>query len=150
MFECKTSPRLTYGGRQTDVRSRVCQANGPVKFDETRLSSLKFNPLIPGNSNLALSSHFGSRLLNFDFDKLHCECYTEHKFNELLDKNSSPSNAIFFSLLHLKIRSLNRNFDNLVNFLTSIKNKFSVIGISEKWLADSDHAVDIDGYFIIS
>ena len=105
------------GSGQTGVRSRVCQANSPVKFDENRLSSLKFNPLIPGNSNLALSSDFGSRLLNFDFDKLHCEYYTEHKFNELLDKTSSSSNSISFSLLHLKIRSLNRNFDNLVNFL---------------------------------
>ena len=42
----------------------------------------------------------------------------------------------------MKIRSLNRNFDNLVNFFTSIKSKFSVIGISETWLADSDHTVD--------
>ena len=31
-------------------------ANGPVKFDEIRLRSLKFYPRIPGNSNLALSS----------------------------------------------------------------------------------------------
>lgn len=31
----------------------------------------------------------------------------------------------------MKIRSLNRNFDNLVNFFTSIKSKFSVTGISE-------------------
>ena len=31
--------------------------------------------------------------------------------------------------------------------MASIKNRFSVIGISEKWLrVHSDHAVDIDGY----
>ena len=54
------------GVGQTDVWSSVYQANGPVKFDETRLSSVKFNPLIPGNSNLALSSDL-DRDCNFDF-----------------------------------------------------------------------------------
>ena len=49
----------------------------------------------------------------------------------------------------MNIRSLNRNFDNLVNFLASIKSKVSVIGISDTWLADSDHTVDIDGYSFI-
>ena len=46
-----------------------------------------------------------------------------------LDKIGSSDNSICFSLLQV-----------------SIKNKFSVIGISETWLAHSDHAVDIDGY----
>ena len=50
------------------------------------------------------------------------------------------------SLLHLNIRSLNRNYDDLINCLASIKNKFSVIRISKSRLAHSDHAqVDIDG-----
>ena len=118
-------------------------ANGPIKFDETRLSSLKFNPLTPGNSNLTLSSDLDPDS-NFDFDKLHSEYHTEHKFNELSDKTSSSGNSIYFSLLHLNIRSLNRSLDNLVNFLASTTSKFSVIGISETWLADSDHIVDID------
>lgn len=86
---------------------------------------------------------------NFDFDKLHCEYHTEHKFNELSDKTSSSGNSSYFSLLHLNIRSLNRSLDNLVNFLASITSKLSVIGISETWLADSDHTVDIDGYNFI-
>ena len=33
--------------------------------------------------------------------------------------------------------------------MASIKNKFSVIGISETWLSHSDHAVDIDGYNVV-
>ena len=66
----------------------------------------------------------------------------------LLDKSSSSSghSAIRFSLLHLNIRSLNRNFDNLVNYLASIKSNFSVIEISETWLIHSNHTFDIDGY----
>ena len=123
-------------------------ANGPVKFDEIRLSRLKFNLLIPGNSNLTLSSDLDPDS-NFDFDKLRSEYHTEHKFNELSDKTSSSGNSIYFSFLHLNIRSLHRSFDNLVNFLASITSKFSVIGISETWLADSDHTVDIGGYNFI-
>lgn len=60
-------------------------ANGPIKFDETRLSSLKFNPLTPGNSNLTLSSDLDPDS-NFDFDKLHSEYHTEHKFMNYLTK----------------------------------------------------------------
>ena len=63
-----------------------------------------------------------------------------------MDKIGSSDNSICFSLLHLNIRSLYRNYDNLINCLASIKNMFSVIRISETWLAHSDHAVDIDGY----
>ena len=63
-----------------------------------------------------------------------------------MDKIDSSDNLICFSLLHLNIRSLNRHYDNLINCLARIKNRFSVIGISETWLAHADHAVDIDGY----
>ena len=63
-----------------------------------------------------------------------------------MDKIGSSNNSICFSLLHLNICSLNRSYDNLINCLASIRNKFSVIGISEPWLAHDDHAVDIDGY----
>ena len=65
-LNAKRHPGLHMGVGQTDVRSSVYQANGPVKFDETRLSSVKFNPLIPGNSNLALSSDLDPDS-NFDF-----------------------------------------------------------------------------------
>ena len=63
-----------------------------------------------------------------------------------MDKIGSSDNLICFSLLHLNIRSLNRHYDNLINCLARTKNRFSVIGISETWLAHADHAVDIDGY----
>ena len=53
-----------------------------------------------------------------------------------MDKIGSSDNLICFSLLHLNIRSLNRHYDNLINCLARIKNRFSVIGISRKrgWL----------------
>lgn len=45
-------------------------ANGPVKLSEVRFFSLKFNPLIPGNRNLALSSDLNPDYY-YNFDKLH-------------------------------------------------------------------------------
>lgn len=80
-------------------------ANGPGKFNEARLSILEFNPLKPGNRNMALSSDLDPDS-NFNFDKLHCQYYTEQQFNELLDKTGSSGSSICFSLLHLNIRSL--------------------------------------------
>ena len=50
------------------------------------------------------------------------------------------------SFLHLNIRNLSRNIDSLTNMMTEINTKFSVNGISETWLQDISHAVDIDGY----
>ena len=49
-------------------------------------------------------------------------------------------------LLHLNIRNLSRNIDSLTNMMAEINAKFSVIGISETWLQDVSHTVDIDGY----
>jgi hypothetical protein len=50
------------------------------------------------------------------------------------------------SLFHINIRSIRRNFSRLTNLLASINNKFPIIGISETWLQDSPHTVDIKGY----
>ena len=55
-----------------------------------------------------------------------------------------PNNC--FSLFHLNIRSLQRNFDNLLNLLTTVEHRFSVIGITETWLRQEEHNVGIDGY----
>ena len=47
--------------------------------------------------------------------------------------------------MHLNIRSLNCNLNSLQNLLARINNPFSVIGISETWLQNSLHQVDING-----
>ena len=54
--------------------------------------------------------------------------------------------ACSFSLLHLNIRSLECNLHNLTNLLNNLNIKFSVIGISETWLKNCTHSVDIEGY----
>lgn len=109
--------------------------------------SLKFNPLIPGNRNLALSSDLDPDS-NFNFDMFRCDYFTESQFNELFHKTrSSFSNC--FSLLHLNIRSLSRNYDNFTSFLANIEGKFSIMGVSETWLKDSGSSFDIMGYDFI-
>ena len=51
-----------------------------------------------------------------------------------------------FSLLHLNIHSLPHNLVKLTDYLSCLIIKFSVIGISETWLKDSSHSVDISGF----
>ena len=38
-----------------------------------------------------------------------------------------------FSVYHINIRSLNKNFDKLLEFLSIMKNEFDIIAISETW-----------------
>jgi len=119
----------------------------PVNFNSDRLLSLKFNPLIPGNRNLALSSDLDPDS-NFNFDMFRCDYFRESQFNELFHKTrSSFSNC--FSLLHLNVRSLSRNYDNFTSFLANIEGTFSIMGVSETWLKDSGHSFDIMGYDFI-
>ena len=113
-------------------------ANGTVNFNNDRLVSLKFNPLIPGNRNLALSSDLDLDS-NFNFDMFRRYYFTESQFNELFHKTrSSFSNC--FPLLHLNIRSLSRSYDNFTSFLANIEGKFSIMGVSETWLKDSGYS----------
>ena len=51
-----------------------------------------------------------------------------------------------FSFLQLNIRSLSHNLVKLTDYLSCLNIKLSVIGISETWLNDSSHSVDISGF----
>jgi len=57
--------------------------------------------------------------------KFVCNDYTINGFNETFN------NVNNFSILHINIRSISKNFDNLSIFLDSIKTTFSIIGLSE-------------------
>ena len=54
-----------------------------------------------------------------------------------------------FSLFHLNIRSLSRNYDNFTSFLANTDGKFSIMRVSETWLKDSGYSFDIMGYDFI-
>ena len=49
-------------------------------------------------------------------------------------------------MLHLNIRSLTHNFSPLTDLLNASGIRFSVIGLTETWLKESSHMVDIDGF----
>ena len=53
-----------------------------------------------------------------------------------------------FSVLHYNIRSLAPNLSHLTDQLNTLDVRFSVIGITETWLGDSSHMVDIDGIYV--
>lgn len=119
-------------------------ANGAVHFTEDRLLSLKFNPLLSRpHRPIALSADLDPDL-NFISDSKESDYYTEDQFNDQLQKSKFNSHCLSF--LHLNIRSLSRNIDNLTNMMAKINIKFSVIGISETWLQETSHSVDMDGY----
>ena len=93
--------------------------------------------------SLALSSDLDPDL-NFFFDSNESDYYTEDQFNDQFIKKMPSTQCLSF--LHLNIRNLSRNIDSLTNMMAEIKAKFSVIGISEMWLQDISHTVDINGY----
>ena len=69
----------------------------------------------------------------------------EDTFNKYLSRHHIPDNA--FSLLHLNIRSVPANFTSFLSYTSNLNHDFSVIGLSETWLKQSNiSACGIDGY----
>lgn len=56
-----------------------------------------------------------------------------------------------FSILNCNIRSLNANFDQLIQMLADLNFPFTIIGLTETWI-NSDYSVDyyLPGYTFIS
>ena len=105
--------------------------NGPVHFDHDRLSNLLFNPL---TSNL-------DRYLIRPEDA-HVKTHSRYDFyfqDKFRDDN-------YFSIFHLNIRSLRNKLDGLTTLLANLDIRFSIVGITQTWLQESTHNVDIDGY----
>ena len=119
-------------------------SSGPISFDVNRLSSLIFNPLLSDHNRcLALSNDLDPDC-NLYSDLNTCDYYTEYNFNNKLSKTLT-ANSNCLSFFHLNIRSLPRHVDNLINYLSSINNKFSIIGISETWLQSND-SINLESY----
>lgn len=122
--------------------------NGPIAFDYDRLSTLYFNPLLFNTGHhLALNSNLDPDCTNIfaELNNTPSEYYIEDQFNEML-KNESKSAWAGFSVLHLNIRSISHNWSRLTDLLSSLDVHFSAIGVTETWLKDSNHLVDIEGY----
>ena len=72
--------------------------------------------------------------INFNADETPCDYFIENQFNKML-RRENYSDANFSS----------HNLVNLTDYLSCLKLKFSVIGISETWLNDPSQSVDIYG-----
>jgi hypothetical protein len=71
--------------------------------------------------------------------------YLEDEFNALFTGDKTIMSS--FSLLHVNARSLSKNLDNLIVYLSGLKHKFSVLAISETWAtADNKFLKKIPGY----
>lgn len=90
----------------------INEANyGRINFNEDRLMSLKFQPLLSGSSKGLANS------IDLDPDSqlsISDTYYTENKLNNYI-ASTSLNNSAYLSFLHLNIRSLSRNFDGLVH-----------------------------------
>ena len=51
-----------------------------------------------------------------------------------------------FSSIHFNSRSVDKNFDQISNFLNLLEFEFDVIGLSETWLKDADKLPNMPGY----
>lgn len=74
--------------------------------------------------------------------------YLECEFNQMyLSKSNSG-----LSIIHLNCRSLLAHFNNIENYLLSLKNTFDIIALSETWLKDSQDIkqFNMDGFTIYS
>ena len=98
--------------------------NKGSNFETQSFRSLKDN--IAKNSNNNLLDDSCDRDVNFfnvNIENLHTPCLFLGKFKNFLE-NSSASN--YFSILHLNMTSIKKNFENFKLFLKYINFTFSV------------------------
>ena len=70
-----------------------------------------------------------------------CEYYNDLLFNENFHRHDN------FSLFHVNIQSLPRNFDHLKIHLNELKHSFTIIAISENWLTNINREIyHLKGY----
>ena len=108
-------------------------ANTKEKYDnETKnFETLKYN--ISDNSDILLDDSCDPdvNFFNKKFQSLDTPYLMPGEFHNFLDNSSDQ-----FSVLHLNIRSIKKNFENLKLFLNSINFTFSVKCLSETWWDD--------------
>ena len=95
-----------------------------------------------------LESDYNDPAINFFNNKLQ-EIDSPYFSVENFETVSDQLNGDKFSILHLNVRSLNKSIDNLRDFLTSLKGKFSVTVLTESWCdetANKNSLFDLENY----
>ena len=70
-----------------------------------------------------------------NWENLRSDYHTENTFNDGFKKMLGDSQN--FSIMHLNIRSVHKNFSNFEHYLHNINVPFKIIGLTETWTSDS-------------
>ena len=97
--------------------------------NERYYEDLKFNPF---QSNSILIDNFSDP--DYNLQNLDTPYYSVEEASEHFRHKETNS----FSVLHLNIRSLNKNFENFKLFLAEINFNFKLICLSETWCQDKN------------
>ena len=89
-----------------------------------KLNFFLFNLYCPSDNNDPDKKFFNDKLQEIDSPYFSLENIAA--ISEKLNRNN-------FSILHLNIRSLNKNIDDFREFLASFKGSFSVIVLTKSW-----------------
>ena len=74
-----------------------------------------------------------------------CNYYNESTFKAMISDRSGLDNAL--SMMHLNVRSIQKHFDEVVEYINSINYNFDIIGFSETWHTNSTADLyNIPGY----
>ena len=74
-----------------------------------------------------------------------CQYYNPVSLNRRYRELAMPRES--FSIFHHNVRSASKNLSNLLSYLEDLSFSFSIIGLTETWLSDSNVDItNIDGY----
>ena len=113
------------------------------------------NPL--QDLDISTEGHFEKQLFNpFDFQKVLIDEGDDRDIKFFNDKSETVDSPYFsidefnslsekllqnsFSILHINIRSLHKNFEKLREYLSAVKRDFSVVVLTETWCNDDKAA----------
>ena len=98
--------------------------------------NLKYS-IADNNNNILLDDSCDPdvNFFNVKFKNLNMTYLFPEDFNNAYENESSSN---YFSILHLNIRSIKKNFENFKMFLNSINFTFSIICFSETWLDETN------------
>ena len=118
------------------------------------LETLVFNPFELNEDNGNFLPYECDPDLQYYNDQTHmenvsnCRYYTENTFLKKCKDLSMHNN---FSIIQLNIRSTAKNLCSFENYLICLNHSFTVIGLSETWLNESNnHCYSINGYNHVS
>ena len=143
---CCTQTNLPFNHFNDDSDFLSAILEGPSRLTDVNCPSLLFDVLTLDNDNPF--TRFDPDVSYFngisDTSVLSSKYYSADEFNNEIKRESSKSG---FSMLHINIRSVNKNLCNLIHYMETLDSSFDVIGLSETWLnGESGDCCKLTGY----